>query len=193
MNSIDATAKIYDITDVISFTKNVINESVERLQSLMSEGVEFEKQKEQMQQTISELKEYKRALRKNVAKLICENEQLKVDYETQLKKKDSKITFLNDSVTTLETLLSEKSEEIKTLKTELDSYEIISEDSDEISEKNETDDDETTEDMEITILYNCTNIIINVILLVLYLGAIYWFSNMYHGTALVPIIEEPII
>lgn len=127
MTSNENTAKVYDINDILLFSKTIINDSVEKLSHMMSDGIEFEKQKENMQRTIYELKEYKRALRKNVASLMSENERIKLDYENQLKKKDSKIVFLNDSITTLETLLCDKTKDLRKLQEELDSYEIISE------------------------------------------------------------------
>jgi predicted RNase H-like nuclease (RuvC/YqgF family) len=190
MNSIDGNAKVYDIHDMISFTKSIINDSTERLHALLCDGIEFEKQKEQMQQTITELKEYKRALRKNVAKLMCENEQIKCDYEKQLKQKDSKIAYLNDSVTGLETLVSEKSVEIKTLKQELDSYEIISESSEEeygILNEIEFNDEEYIEEMQRTISCNIKCILLNVVILSVYLGTLYLVILLLHNGVIYPL------
>lgn len=182
MNSFDGNAKVYNIHDVISFTQSIVNESTDKLRELMFDGVEFAKQKEKMQQTISELKEYKRALRKNIAKLMCENEIVKCDYEKQLKQKDSKIAYLNDSVTSLETLVSEKSIEIKTLKEELDSYEIISESSEDImkDEGDDESDDEGDDEAE-PFICNTRCIILNIVILYVYLYTIYWFTNLLPG------------
>jgi dynactin complex subunit len=110
---------------------------------------------------------------------MCENEIVKCDYEKQLKQKDSKIAYLNDSVTSLETLVSEKSIEIKTLKEELDSYEIISESSEDImkDEGDDESDDEGDDEAE-PFICNTRCIILNIVILYVYLYTIYLFNNV---------------
>jgi hypothetical protein len=94
--------------------------------------------------------------------------------------------LIDNYFTTNIAFLIRKSIEIKTLKEELDSYEIISESSEDImkdegdDESDDEGDDEGDDEAE-PFICNTRCIILNIVILYVYLYTIYWFTNLLPG------------